>query len=578
MKSYSKVFLIFSSLLLSLLSFSQEKKEIIFNNGGTFSKDEIKYPGASIFQKDINQVEFEHQGAIMWCDLAVFYKEQNKIKAFGNVIFKQGDSITMTSDYVEYKGDIKQAMARINVILKNGGTTLKTDTLYLDRTVQEAYYDSFGTVKDSVNTLTSEKGRYFMELKKVQFTEDVTILNPKYTLESKQLDYYTGSKNAYMYGPSTITGKDYKMYCERGFYDTTLENGYGIKNTRIDYNGRIITGDSLYFNKAQNFASATNNIKITDTVNKGIIRGHYAEIFKLKDSVFITKRAVAINLVEKDSMYIHGDTLMVTGKPKKRIIRAFRAARLYKTDLSAKCDSLHFNQETGLTQLITKVPENTPEKNIPKFYPILWSGDNQMTGENIHLISNPETEQLDSLKVFQKAFIIAKDTLAESNFNQVKGKFLYGQFIKNELEIIDIDKNTEVIYYLYNDKNELIGINKTIPSSIRLTLKKNKIKDITFFTDVEGEIHPEENLHINERKLSGFVWRGEERIKSKDDIFDEDDNNIKLVVIRGITNPIDIDAEEAERSGKKTIKKPEPPKRFNGIKPKNPTRKLKKAQ
>ena len=45
-----------------------------------------------------------------------------------------------------------------------------------------------------------------------------------------------------------------------------------------------------------------------------------------------------------------------------------------------------------------------------------------------------------------------------------------------------------------------------------------------------------------------MVWRGDERILTKDDIFDEDDNNIKLVVIQGIENPIDIDAEEAERS------------------------------
>ena len=34
---------------------------------------------------------------------------------------------------------------------------------------------------------------------------------------------------------------------------------------------------------------------------------------------------------------------------------------------------------------------------------------------------------------------------------------------------------------------------------------------------------------------------------SKDEIFDEDDNNIQLVKIRGIDNPIDIDAEENER-------------------------------
>ena len=49
----------------------------------------------------------------------------------------------------------------------------------------------------------------------------------------------------------------------------------------------------MYFNQKRNFASATNNIKVTDTLNQSIITGHYAEVYKLKDSVFITKRALA---------------------------------------------------------------------------------------------------------------------------------------------------------------------------------------------------------------------------------------------------------------------------------------------
>src|SRR5690606_12782421 len=175
-------------------------------------------------------------------------------------------------------------------------------------------------------------GTYFMVPKKFQFLDSVHIQNPEYTMDSEQLDYYKTSKNAYMYGPSTITGQTYKIYCERGFYDTKIESGYGIKNTRIDYNNRIIQGDSVFFDKRTEFASATNHIKVTDTINKGVIRAHYAEVFKAKDSVFATKRAVSISVVENDSLYMHGDTLMVTGKPEERILRAFHNAKFYKKD------------------------------------------------------------------------------------------------------------------------------------------------------------------------------------------------------------------------------------------------------
>ena len=63
-----------------------------------------------------------------------------------------------------------------------------------------------------------------------------------------------------------------------------------------------------------------------------------------------------------------------------------------------------------------------------------------------------------------------------------------------------------------------------------------------------GRIFPEKDLPENSRRLKGFVWRGDERILTKEDIFDEDDNNLELVVINGIDNPIDIDAEEQQRS------------------------------
>nr|WP_169336895.1 OstA-like protein [Eudoraea adriatica] len=530
----------------------EEVKQINIVYGANFTKDEAQFPGASIFSKDERQVQFEHQGADLWCDIAIFYQKENKLRAIGNIRMKQGDSIHMNSGKINYDGNTRLAKAWEKVVLKNTGSgtgtgkgmTLMTDTLYFDREKQESYYTSSGTIIDSANTLTSEIGRYFMVPEKFQFVDNVHIQNPEYTIDSKQLDYYQNSKNAYMYGPSTITGKTYKIYCERGYYDTKIESGYGIKNTRIDYNNRIIEGDSVYFDKATEFASATNNIVVTDTVNNGVIRAHYAEVYKAKDSVFATKRAVSISLVEQDSLYMHGDTLLLTGKPDHRILRAFRNAKFYKTDLSGKCDSIHFDQSSGITQLIKE--------------PVLWNVDNQMTGDSIYIISDMETEKLDSLKVINNAFIISLDSISMKGYNQAKGKDLFGKFIDNSLKIVDLVKNTEVIYYMYNDDNELIGINKTICSEIRLLLAKNEIEDITFFTNPDGDIFPEKDLPESSRKLKGFIWRGDERIMSKDDIFDEDDNNIQLVKIKGVDNRLDLEekGQDDEENKEDPVTKP----------------------
>jgi hypothetical protein len=72
---------------------------------------------------------------------------------------------------------------------------------------------------------------------------------------------------------------------------------------------------------------------------------------------------------------------------------------------------------------------------------------------------------------------------------------------------------------MYNDANEFIGINKTVCSKINLELEANKINSITFFTKTDSFIYPEADFPENARKLRGFLWRGDERILNKDDIF-----------------------------------------------------------
>ena len=370
--------------------------------------------------------------------------------------------------------------------------------------------------------LTSREGRYFVAPRKSQFTTQVKVTNANFEVNSLTLDYYHASGHIYMFGPTTITGKDYIAYGEKGYYDTKAEKGYFMDKARIDYDNKRLTGDSLYFDKFRSFASATNNIIIRDTINKTLVKGHYGEVYKAQDSMFITKKALISSEVEKgkDSIYIHAKRIMVTGKTGARVVRAYTGARIYKTDIQGKCDSIHSSQATGLTKLIGK--------------PIIWSGKSQMTGDNIHILANTQTEKLDTLKVFDNAFLIEKDTLG-TGFNQVKGKILKGKFLENKLNNVNLYQNTEVIYYVYNDQNQPVGINKSKCSQIRIDFAPNQqIETIVFYKNIDGGIYPENKISKEELRFPNFNWRGDEMILSKNDIFPEDEKNIQLTPIHGI--------------------------------------------
>ncbi len=494
--------------------FGQAPKKIIIEYSDFADVNQTEIPDAFLLT---GNVRISHDGVRLFCNKAYYFQKENYVKAFGDVRMIQGDTLFMNSKYAEYNGNVKQAYATGNVVMRSPEMTLATDTLNFDRTIQQAFYNSNGTITNKDNVLKSKSGRYYANEKKFQFLTAVTITNPKYVVKSNHLDYYNNSGHSYLFGPSTITSKENFIYTEKGFYDSKKNIGHFLRKSYIKYQDRLIEGDSLFYNRNTEFASATNNVKITDTINKGIIKGHYAEIYKQKDSMFVTKRAVAINLVDKDSIYIHGKVLMITGKPDHRIIRAYNNARFFKTDMSGKCDSIHSSQITNITQLIGR--------------PILWNFDNQMTGDVMHLIGNDTTQKLDSLKVLNNAFIISKDTLG-TGYNQVKGLNLYGKFKDSKLYEADVVKNTEVVYYMRNDDHELIGINKNVSSRINMTLDGNTIDTMTFFTNVDGDIYPEKDLPENARKLRGFIWREDERIWCQEDIFPPEENELNDKIIK----------------------------------------------
>ncbi|KUF38301.1 LPS export ABC transporter periplasmic protein LptC [Myroides marinus] len=490
-------------ILFALLSFSQNKKKIIIHHADYSDINHELLPDAVILTGEISA---EHDGMTMTCNKAYFFEKENYLKLFGNVQIIQGDTLTLNSKYAEYNGVNGFAYAQGDVMMTSPDSSLETDTLKFDRFKNLVFYDTHAVIHNKGNVLESQKGRYYTAEKKFQFFTAVKVTSEKGTvIKSNHLDFYEVPQHSYVFGPSTITNKEDYIYTENGFYDVKKDLGKMVKNSYIWYDKRKIEGDSIYYSKAKDFASATNNVRITDTINKSKITGHYAEMYKAKDSTFVTKKAlVSMKSQEGDSVYMHAPRILLTGKDKERVIRAYHDARILRDSMSGKADSIHWSEKAGLTQMIGK--------------PVLWNGDSQLTGRFIHLISDSATQKMDSLKVLEDAFIIQKDTIGDG-FDQMKGVNLYGKFKENKLHELDLVKNAEIIYHMYNDKNELVGIDKGICSHINVLFEDGKITTATKYVSPESELLPDALLPKNARQLRGFSYRIEERINTLADIF-----------------------------------------------------------
>ncbi|SDH88859.1 OstA-like protein [Myroides phaeus] len=535
---YSVIFILFT-----LLSFSQDKKKIIIHHADYSDINQQVLPDAVILTGNISA---EHDGLNMTCNKAYYFEKENYLKLFGNVHIVQGDTLTMNSKYAEYNGANGFAYAQGDVLLTSPDSTMETDTLKYDRFQNLVFYDSHAVINNKGNILESQRGKYFTEEKKFQFFTAVTITSEQGTVvKSNHLDFYEVPEHAYVYGPSTVTNKGDYIYTENGFYDVKSDIGKMVKNSYIWYDQRKIAGDSIYYAKQKDYASATNNVVITDTINKAKITGHYAELYKAQDSMYVTKKAlVSMKSKEGDSVYMHAPRILLTGKDKERVIRAYKDARIFRDSMSGKADSIHWSEKIGLTQMIGK--------------PVLWNGDTQLTGRLIHMLSNMQTEQMDSIKVIDNAFAIQKDSIG-TGYNQLKGVNLYGKFKENKLSELDLIKNAEIIYYMYNDKNELVGIDKGICSHINVTFDDGKIATATKFVAPSSDLYPDALLPKNARLLRDFLWRGDEKINSLDDIFTDEEllNEKKTEKERddkkaGFDKPLELQPETMPTSSSQT--------------------------
>ena len=106
MKSLPLFFLI-GLFFWNISSYSQSKK-IHIERSDYVDINESEVPGAVLLSGNVTIV---HEGARMTCNKAYHFAKDNFIKAFGNVHLTQGDTVVMTSSYVEYNGDKKLAFA-----------------------------------------------------------------------------------------------------------------------------------------------------------------------------------------------------------------------------------------------------------------------------------------------------------------------------------------------------------------------------------------------------------------------------------------------------------------------------------
>lgn len=465
--------------------------------------DKLARPDVQVL---IGSVKLRHDSMYMYCDSALIYEKDNSFEAFSNVRMEQGDTLFIYGDYLFYDGMTQIAQLRENVKMINRNTTLLTDSLNYDRLYNLGYYFEGGTLMDEENVLTSDWGEYSPATKLAVFNHDVKLVNPRFVLTSDTLKYNTNDKLATILGPSDIVSDNNHIYSERGRYYTVNDQAELLDRSVLTNEGKKLTGDSLFYDRKKGYGEAFDNVQMNDTVNRNMLTGDYCYYDELAQNALATKRAVAVDYSQGDSLFMHADTLLLNTYDLNtdsvyREMRAFHKVRMYRTDIQGVCDSLVYNTKDSCLTMYRD--------------PILWNEGQQLLGEEIKVYMNDST--VDWAHIINQALTVEqKDTV---HYNQISGNEIKAYFQDGEARKVDVIGNVLVVYYPEEKDSTMIGMNYSETSLLNMYIKDRKMEKMVMSPKSNGTLYPMDQIPADKMKLPAFVWFDYIRPLNKEDIF-----------------------------------------------------------
>lgn len=514
-------------------------------------------------------VEFRRGGMLMYCDSAHFYDKTGDFDAFGNVKMRQGDTLFIDGDRLEYNDSAQLAVLYgdfgRDATLRNRDVTLTTAIFNYDMRAEIGFYDVGGVLTDRQNRLSSVEGEYSPATKEATFLVNVvlTSLSEKDTLtiHTNNLYYNTATHVAELTTYSTVQNGDGTIVTTNGIYNTETTQADLFENSLVTArNGNTLSGDTIYYNRNAGRGEVFGNMELNDTTNKMILSGDYGFYNELTDSAFVTGRARVVEYSAKDSLFLHADS-----------IRAFRIISLKKI---AKQDSLPTAtvlENDSIAQPINPEPDSIDSEtfSVParvlyttvpdtvryvvasprvKFYrrdiqglcdsmtfvsadtmlhmdhfPIVWSDNRQIRGDVINIHLNDST--LEWARVPSNGFMA--EMIEPDYFNQLSGKEMYATFKDGAISALDVSGNVLAIFFPEENDSTINKMVNLESSFMAVKFKENAIEKMRLWPETNAVATP---LYLAKRSamyLPGFRWYGYFRPSGPDDIFNFPDELIE---------------------------------------------------
>lgn len=497
------------------------------------------------FQVLVGNVKFRRGDMLMFCDSARFYEAANSFDAFGNVHMEQGDTLFVYADELNYNGQSELAVlyadAGKKVRLINRDVKLETDIFNYDMLNSVGFYNVGGKLTDKQNELTSIEGEYYPDTKYAFFYTDVELIsrqkgkNPL-TMTTDSLIYNTATSIAELISPTQIVNADGVIESSSGEYNTStgIADLYS-RSMVITRRGNTLTGDTLFYDRQKQYGEARGNMILTDSARQSSLHGDYGYYDEVRDSAFVTGRAMAKEYSKGDTLFLHGDTITayLDLADSTHVTNTFHRVRFYRSDIQGVCDSLSMTERDSIMYMFRA--------------PVVWSDRRQISG-NVILVHLADST-VDWARLPQTGVVV--EHIDEDCYNQISGNDMTAWFNDSTIRRLFVEGNVQLIMFPMENDSTYNKFAFVESSYLDGYFAGNSVESIHFWPETTSKITP---LYLAKRGsyfLPKFQWLEEIRPFSKFDIFDVPEAMVKMIDAAEPLKPIvlkKIDIEAAKQS------------------------------
>lgn len=434
------------------------------------------------------------------------YFVQDDLARFRDSVRVSGTDFTMRTDSLEYWTALKTAKFIAPTVIHQGDKRIYCEAGYYDIEQEIAQFAQNAEFVDTVKQAKADVITYNRKAQMIEMQGRVNYQEADRHLTSDYLRYHEDTEFAYIQGHAVFQDSLRQVISNNIFYAARQDSFVLHERSIFSDQNQILEADYSVFSQASGTGIAYGQVVWQDTTNHLLIRCDtmsYNRDAEYLIAMGLDERPWLVSIVDEDSLFVRADTLVYQQSlegDSLHVLLAYHDVRIFKNKLQGLCDSLAYQESDSTFTLYQD--------------PIIWNDSTQLTGDTIQLfVAN---NKLDRLALLQNAFII--NTIDELFFNQIKGRLIHAKVLDGALQDVQVNGNAETLYYVLDDEDAYIGVDRSDCSRITIEFIEEGISYVRKYGATNSAFYPMNQADHQALRIEGFAWKFNIRPKSKDEL------------------------------------------------------------